>query len=755
MEPETWPEPLALPPGAPAAQTGSLPSERKAKIKSLATFSMPALAQSGLPLLKLTHRARKRILFFVDAKTFRFSYKTVGKSSVHEFSVDDVRGVYGGDEASVYREEFGVPKENEKQWLSLVYLDPAKQRLKLFHVLADSAHDMRKLLHVIGNFKRLRDDIAANFFMNIADLDDVEKGLVTDKAVEHRSKSLLLLSDVLRLSKRLNMNIGAEHLQSAFERVARDGVLDFEQFKQFVELLKQRDDLVLIWGARFGESAAHAEIARFLRECQGESPEMCDKIFSKFCGADQRWTAQSFSAYLSSHYCEHYRASFLEPGYYAHPLNEYFILSSHNTYLTGRQVAGDSSVEGYVRALQRGCRCIEVDIWNDGNSDEPIVNHGHTFTGRIGLRNVLRTIKKYAFYSSQFPVIISLEVHCLPKAQEHIVAALHDELGSQLVTAHAPLLPSPESLKGRFLVKVKRTSLYTATQVDDDGNFLSTSTSFSEDGASQTKFRRKKPFTQRVIEPLSSLGVCVQGIKFRNFSLPESKTFNHCFSLSEKLLNGMLHSAEKTTALVKHNRRYLMRVYPSKFRLKSLNFNPLPFWAHGVQMVATNWQTYDAGQQLNEAMFASTRNRGYVLKPEHLRVPKTCATKRVRFAITVVSAQQLPKPAGSSVVSPFVSFEVVGGTDVQLNAAATHVVEGNGYNPQWNFTFVGSAESECLFVRLVFQLSHKETKKLGVFTAKLHDLNQGYRYCPIYDMSGEALLYSSVLLHIDTVGPWQ
>jgi phosphatidylinositol phospholipase C, delta len=53
----------------------------------------------------------------------------------------------------------------------------------------------------------------------------------------------------------------------------------------------------------------------------------------------------------------------------SHPMSSYYISSSHNTYLTGNQLYGDANTDGYTNVLKRGCRCLEIDIWDGDDSD--------------------------------------------------------------------------------------------------------------------------------------------------------------------------------------------------------------------------------------------------------------------------------------------------------------------------------------------------------------------------------------------------
>jgi phosphatidylinositol phospholipase C epsilon len=125
------------------------------------------------------------------------------------------------------------------------------------------------------------------------------------------------------------------------------------------------------------------------------------------------------------------------------PITQYFIASSHNTYLEGHQLAGESSTEQYIQVLKTGCRCVEMDCW-DGDNGEPIIYHGHTLTSKIKFENACIAVKNYAFYASPYPVILSIENHCSLSQQTRMGQIFKAVFGDML------LLPKDRGTKIKF-----------------------------------------------------------------------------------------------------------------------------------------------------------------------------------------------------------------------------------------------------------------------------------------------------------------
>jgi hypothetical protein len=158
------------------------------------------------------------------------------------------------------------------------------------------------------------------------------------------------------------------------------------------------------------------------------------------------------------------------------------------------------------------------------------------------------------------------------------------------------------------------------------------------------KSKRKRV---KICESLSRLGVYTHSAHFTGFSQEEASHPPHIFSVSENQIHE-LHSTSEAE-LFAHNRDYLMRAYPSGRRIDSSNPDPSTFWRKGVQMVALNWQSWDEGTMLNEAMFAG--EQGWVLKPAAFRSHETGtdalpAVKSVTldFKITIFAGQHIPLP---------------------------------------------------------------------------------------------------------------
>ncbi|XP_049608094.1 1-phosphatidylinositol 4,5-bisphosphate phosphodiesterase eta-2a isoform X2 [Syngnathus scovelli] len=284
----------------------------------------------------------------------------------------------------------------------------------------------------------------------------------------------LSISEVLQLLHKLNVNLPRQKVKQMFKEADTDdnqGTLGFEEFCSFYKMMSTRRDLYLLM-LTYSNHKDHLDtddLTRFLeieQKMTKVSKDHCLEIINKFepCSENQKQAVLGIDGFTN--YMRSPAGDIFNPDHYSvnqdmsQPLCNYFIASSHNTYLMGDQLMSQSRVDMYAWVLQAGCRCVEVDCW-DGQDGEPIVHHGYTLTSKILFKDVIETINKYAFVKNDFPVILSIENHCSVPQQKKMAQYLIDILGDKLDVSNIKAedsgwLPSPENLKGKILVKGKK-----------------------------------------------------------------------------------------------------------------------------------------------------------------------------------------------------------------------------------------------------------------------------------------------------------
>uniref|UniRef100_A0A915LXA0 Phosphoinositide phospholipase C n=1 Tax=Meloidogyne javanica TaxID=6303 RepID=A0A915LXA0_MELJA len=421
------------------------------------------------------------------------------------------------------------------------------------------------------------------------------------------------------------------------------------------------------------------------------------------------------------------------------PLHCYFINSSHNTYLTGLQVHGNATIEGYICALKKGCRLLELDIF-DGENGEPQITHKHTFIAPISLRNVLNCIKQYAFIQSLYPVILTIENHVSPLQQGKMAEIFVQILGEHLyippLNASIHSLPSPNFLKNKILLRGKTLQTFTNSSTTSSRNSLSK----KKNSKNLEEFKREgseksNSSPQLLIDPNFGKLIALPSFKISPnniFMDIKEHPSNASPSLSERKVQAFLDS---NVPLATYTSTRIVKSFPSGIRQDSSNIDPMESWICGIQLAAMNFQTCDEELDINKGLFSINGSIGYILKPKILlegRDPRHKTTICCSLEIAIICGQYLPKaePGNSGIVDPYVSVEIFGipNDRCKLN---TKPVYNNGFNPVWNEKMSFQLRCPELAILRICVKDFDSTSGdefIGEFSVPVQSIRQGYSH---------------------------
>ncbi|XP_069466293.1 1-phosphatidylinositol 4,5-bisphosphate phosphodiesterase eta-2 isoform X2 [Ambystoma mexicanum] len=423
--------------------------------------------QAGTQMIKLRGSSKGLVRFYyLDEHKSCIRWRPSRKNEKAKITIDSIQEVCEGKQSEIFQ-RYADGSFDPNCCFSIYYGD----HMESLDLVSSSGEEARTW---ISGLKYL--------MAGISDEDSLSKRQRTrdqwlkqtfDEA-DKNGDSNLSINEVLQLMHKLNVNLPRQKVKQMFKEADTDdnqGTLDFDEFCAFYKMMSTRRDLYLLM-LTYSNHKDHLDIddlKRFL-EAEQKMPhatkEYCLEVVEKFepCTENKNQGVMGIDGFTN--YMRSPSGDIFNPEHYqvnqdmSLPLSSYFIASSHNTYLAGDQLMSQSRVDMYAWVLQAGCRCVEVDCW-DGPDGEPIVHHGYTLTSKILFKDVIETINKYAFSKNEFPVILSIENHCSvvqqKKMAQYLVEILGDKLDlSTVYNNDLTKLPSPESLKGKILVKGKK-----------------------------------------------------------------------------------------------------------------------------------------------------------------------------------------------------------------------------------------------------------------------------------------------------------
>ncbi|XP_056462512.1 1-phosphatidylinositol 4,5-bisphosphate phosphodiesterase eta-2 [Gadus chalcogrammus] len=445
---------------------GSVVAQPKWRLGQMVERCMCTM-QSGSQMIKL--KGKKKGLnrfFYLDEHRSCIRWRPSRKHDKAKITIDSIHEVCEGKKSEIFQ-RYADNRFDPNCCFSIYY----GERVKSLDLVSTNGEDARTW---ITGLKYLMAGISDEDCLARRQRTRDQWLQQTFSEADKNGDGTLSIGEVHQLLHKLNVNLPRQKVREMFKMADTDenqGSLGFEEFCSFYKMISTRRDLYLIMisYSNHKEVLDLNDLARFLeieQKMVGLPREHLQEIVAHFEPCPENLQHMVLGIDGFTNYMRSPAGDVFNPEHHTvnqdmtQPLCNYYISTSHNTYLTGDQLLSQSRVDMYAYVLQAGCRCVEVDCW-DGPDGEPIIHHGYTLTSKILFKDVIETINKYAFIKSQYPVILSIENHCTVPQQKKMAQYLMEVLQDKVDLSHINMnecrkLPSPEILKGKVLVKGKK-----------------------------------------------------------------------------------------------------------------------------------------------------------------------------------------------------------------------------------------------------------------------------------------------------------
>lgn len=325
-----------------------------------------SVMQSGTQMIKLKRGTKGLVrLFYLDEHRTRLRWRPSRKSEKAKILIDSIYKVTEGRQSEIFHRQaegnfdpsccFTIYHGNHMESLDLITSNPEEARTwitGLKYLMAGISDE-----DSLAKRQRTHDQWVKQTF----------------EEADKNGDGLLNIEEIHQLMHKLNVNLPRRKVRQMFQEADTDenqGTLTFEEFCVFYKMMSLRRDLYLLL-LSYSDKKDHLtveELAQFLKVEQkmtNVTTDYCIDIIRKFEVSEENKAKnvlgiEGFTNFMRSPACDIFNP--LHHEVYQdmdQPLCNYYIASSHNTYLTGDQLLSQSKVDMYARVLQEGCRCVE------------------------------------------------------------------------------------------------------------------------------------------------------------------------------------------------------------------------------------------------------------------------------------------------------------------------------------------------------------------------------------------------------------